>query len=147
MDADRFWAKVDRGDPDSCWLWTAGCSGDGYGAFSVGGKNHGAHRVAFFIQNGRWPIECRHSCDVPTCCNPNHLSDGTRLSNAEDMRLRGRSLTGIRNPKARLCEDDVRQIRMEYASGGVRLEDLALRFGVQHAAVWKIVKRKTWSHV
>jgi hypothetical protein len=54
---------------------------------SVKGKRIYAHRVALERKLGR-PINpgflaCHH-CDWPSCVNPDHLYEGTRLDNAED---------------------------------------------------------------
>lgn len=39
-----------------------------------------------------------HSCDVRCCCNPQHLSLGSRLENLSDMRKKGRSTKGRDSP-------------------------------------------------
>lgn len=86
---ERFWDKVDvRGDVE-CWPWKAGSSNTGYGVFDINDKQHGAHRVAFFLKHGRWPNICRHACDNKACCNPAHLEDGTYLENNRDRQERG----------------------------------------------------------
>ena len=87
---DRFWRCVDFGESDVCWPWTGARTRGGYGIFSVDGTAHGAHRVAVFIDTGKWPgrLWVLHSCDRPSCCNPNHLRIGTAQENAADRSLR-----------------------------------------------------------
>ncbi len=36
--SERFWSFVDQSaGADACWPWRGGCSGNGYGAFSIDG--------------------------------------------------------------------------------------------------------------
>lgn len=86
-------------EPNSgCWLWLGGVrKTNGYGIckplLAVG---HGscAHRVAHIAFKGPIPdgLDVLHSCDQPSCVNPDHLSLGTRLVNMADMadKKRGR---------------------------------------------------------
>lgn len=37
------------------------------------------------------PGRCRHACDTPACCNPDHLADGTQADNMRDAAERGRN--------------------------------------------------------
>ena len=59
--SERFWAKVDKNGPTmphmqtQCWVWTAGCIGDGYGRFRIRRKGTLAHRVAWLIHYGCIP--------------------------------------------------------------------------------------------
>lgn len=48
---------------------------------------------------------------------------------------------------ARLTEDNVREIRREYAAGGVTQEALALRFDVTQSTVNAVIRRHTWQGV
>lgn len=77
----RFWDKVQK--TESCWLWTAACSGEGYGAFHYEGKVHLAHRLAYIDAKGPIPesLECDHLCRVRRCCKPDHLEAVTRREN------------------------------------------------------------------
>jgi len=108
-DVVRFWSKVDKNGPlpdqsnphyaglDRCWVWTAGKRHDGYGQCWVGNKTRTTHRTAWEITNGPVPINISgaptyilHRCDVPTCCNPDHLWIGTQKDNMDDMANKGR---------------------------------------------------------
>ena len=102
-DKARFFAKVSRGAPGECWVWSGGRkdSRQGYGAFGVRDRTTGrwrilrAHRVAWLIVNGPIPegmCVC-HRCDNPPCCNPAHLFLGTHSENMRDMANKGRSAT------------------------------------------------------
>lgn len=87
---ERFWNKVDKsGD---CWLWTASKTHQGYGYFRFDGKMCKAHRMAWLLVNGEIPNEMLvcHSCDNPSCVNPEHLWLGTNQENMDDMNKKGR---------------------------------------------------------
>lgn len=94
-DTRRFYAKVALPCPDTgCMLWLASTQLSGYGRLSVGPakarKLLGAHRVALYLATGEWGVEAMHSCDNPRCCNPEHLSWGTKALNMWDMVQKGR---------------------------------------------------------
>ena len=98
----RFESKIIKEDHTSCWNWGAGCSGDGYGAFSYKGKTERAHRISWMLYNGDIPeglLIC-HKCDNPKCVNPNHLLVGTQSENIIDMnnKNRGNQLMGENHP-------------------------------------------------
>lgn len=151
MDAEiaaRFWANVDRRGPDECWPWLLSCNRGGYGQARLLSKKERAHRIAFFLTHGRWPVVARHSCDNPPCCNPAHLLDGTQADNMVDMLERGRRerarRRGASNGRAKLVDQDVDCIRKLYLTGLYSLAELGRAFGVSKPNVWHIVHGKVW---
>jgi hypothetical protein len=86
----RFWDKVDKsGD---CWLWTASKTHQGYGYFRFDGTMRKAHRMSWLLANGEIPDEmfvC-HTCDNPSCVNPEHLWLGNNQDNMDDMNIKSR---------------------------------------------------------
>lgn len=143
----RFWRSVRRGAADQCWPWLGATVFGGYGAFRLDGRLVRAHRVAFFLSNGRWPAAfVLHACDNPPCCNPDHLFEGTNDDNVHDMIAKGRHAHGERIPSARLTAADVVAIRIAH-SGGASAIDLAQAFGVSPSTVKDAVTRRTWRHV
>lgn len=93
--SDRVWARVSRGAPDACWLWTGPVHLDGYGGLKVGGRRgstYRAHRLVYELVHGPIPdgLYVLHSCDTRLCCNPAHLRVGTAAENTADMARRGR---------------------------------------------------------
>ncbi|MEW2177163.1 HNH endonuclease signature motif containing protein [Streptomyces sp. NPDC005406] len=96
--------RVDKGSPESCWLWTGGLSDTGYGSFKDDQKRSmGAHRFSYQLHYDSIAegMHVMHSCDTPACVNPHHLSLGTRQDNMRDMLAKGRGRPGGRqfNPK------------------------------------------------
>lgn len=96
--AERFWSKVDRSDPEGCWLWTGGKfrkEDIAYGAFWMGKNNRMAHQVAWELTHGKpFPSghQGNHKCDIPLCCRPDHIYPGTQADNIRDMQRRGRAV-------------------------------------------------------
>lgn len=111
----RFTRKIYK--TDSCWLWMGARVG-GYGLAYTGVKpdgrkdRHYAHRVAYVIAHGFVPsgLEVMHSCDVPRCVNPDHLSLGTHQQNIADRDARGRGKKESPNIR-KISVEGVREIR------------------------------------
>lgn len=144
-DECRFWSKIDRRADAACWPWTGSIVG-GYGTFRFDGKTRKAHRVAFFLAHGRWPLnDGLHSCDNPRCCNVAHIWDGTHQDNMADMKAKGRarSVRGSQNKNAKLTEDDVRAILRDPRP---RLEVMQT-YGIGSSALHAIYRGQTWKHV
>lgn len=148
----RFWTKVHVSANDGCWWWIAGKQ-RGYGAFYWKGRLFRAHRLVLEAKLGR-PIganlDACHSCDNRACVNPDHLWEGTRKENLDDMREKGRApdpsvkvKNGIENGRAKLTEDEVRAIR---AATGTSKE-IGEQFGLSPAQTNKIRNRQFWKHV
>ena len=142
--ATRLWNHVDRSG--SCWEWNGHRDQLGYGRIWSNGKLERAHRVAWRLSAGPIPagLWVLHHCDNPSCVRPDHLFLGNHMDNVRDRMAKRRPTTprGSRNPRSKLTESDVRQIR-RLASSCSRPE-LAERFGVTPQAINQIVKRTCW---
>src|SRR5690606_7676110 len=151
--------------PDECWPWTASDDGRGYGAFGIRRRVEKAHRVAFFLDRGRWPEQfCCHSCDNPSCVNPAHLFEGTHDDNMRDMAAKWRAASkrrsnlynqpsgndhwSRRRPELlprRLTDEQVREIRS--LRGRETQTATARRFGVRQTHVSNIQLGKSYADV
>lgn len=131
----QFWSRVDV--TDTCWLWTAGLYGNGYGQF-MGMR---AHRVAWVLFNGYLPddVLLLHDCDIKRCVSPLCTYPGTQLDNVRDSIRKGRF-----NQRRKLSEDDVRRIRNRIAQGEYR-RTIAPDFGVNKGCIDKIAEGCTWA--
>jgi hypothetical protein len=146
---EEFWKKVDRRD-GACWEWRGYRGPKGYGTCYFQSKMRRSHRVAFFLANGKWPTPaCLHHCDNRSCCNPAHLYAGTDLDNARDRdtRKRRRAPSGEASANAKLTNTESDCIRVEYAAGGITLQELADRYSVSRSTIHAVVRgRRFTSH-
>lgn len=74
-------------DTEKCWIWKGCKDKDGYGRFRIGKKS--ALRVPRIIYalyfHDPGDMFVLHTCDKPSCCNPNHLFLGDNSDNMIDM--------------------------------------------------------------
>lgn len=149
INAERFWARIERRGPDECWPWMARRNVRGYGRARWDGRYAAAHRVVWAMANGPIPpgLFVLHSCDNPPCCNPAHLHIGTHADNMAEMVSRGRAAPpqGEASPNAKLTAEDVRRIRSLYPSRS--LQSLADDYGLGKSSIKRVVTRETWAHV
>lgn len=152
--SERFWQKVKK--TDGCWLWIGSRDTNGYGRIGTGGKTGlaSAHRVSYELTNGQIPdgLHVLHSCDNPSCVRPDHLSLGTHTDNMRDMWAKQRGSCGVagrkgsNNPKSKLTEELVTDIR-KMAASGIKNTEIAELFGVTRQAICYAVRRETWKHI
>ncbi len=154
---ERFWRKVNK--TESCWLWTGAKTFGGYGVISSAPpkpyKPIRAHRLSYEIHKGEIPEghDVLHTCDAPTCVNPEHLFTGTPKDNYADCLAKGRNYTtderrqrGEKHHGSKLDESTVLAIRAEYAAGA-SMRKLAPKYDVDRKTIAMIVKRITWVHI
>lgn len=158
-----FKNKIKLGDGE-CWEWKASKFRDGYGQFGYKSKNWRAHRFAYMLSYGDFPIDlcvC-HKCDNPPCVNPAHLFLGTNADNIRDRHNKGRDgkpigennwahahpehFQGERNASSKLKVADILEIR-KLRVDGHSFEEISIKFGIARSAVHNIVTRRRWKHV
>lgn len=160
----RFWSEVNKSGPipahrpelGECHVWIAGTNKYGYGRFGIWahGEQHAelAHRVAFFLADGRWPRQhALHHCDNPPCVRRSHLFEGDQVANNADAKAKGRvkpgHVFGELHGCSRLTAEQVLEIRALVRSGDLFQREIAERFGVSQVMVSRIALRKAWSHL
>lgn len=143
-----FWEKVDVRDVHSCWDWSGAKSEWGYGRIVfMGQRGVRSHRLAYEYAHGSIPKGAliRHLCHNRVCCNPAHLATGTHEDNCQDRQKANRQARGESAGRARLTEDQVKEIRA--ACETESQADVASRFGVHRTTIWHIVHRRIWNHI
>lgn len=152
--AERFWSNVNKRGPNECWEWLLCTNRDGYGASGTGaGRMMLSHRRAWELTHGAIPIGdglhgvvVMHSCDNRKCCNPAHLSLGSRADNSADCVRKRRHEHGSTHHKAKLDETDVKLIRF-LRRIGARNKDVASWFAMSPQAVSLANNGTYWGHV
>lgn len=136
---ERFKRFVEPAGPDECWPWQGSKNNRGYGRL---GRIY-AHRLSFELRYG--PIldddHVLHQCDNPPCVNPSHLRRGTASENIREAYERSRKLAvrGDGNPRTKLTDEQVRQIRT-LATEGLTYRQIAARFDTSLNYVGSIVR-------
>jgi hypothetical protein len=54
---------------------------------------------------------------------------------------------GKMSSQAKLTEEDVLQMRADYATGLTSYNKLSRQYGVCHKTIWNILTRKKWAHI
>lgn len=150
-----FWRMLAIKGDDDCWEYQG--YRQGYPGFEYGyvqarefpessSRLGAAHRLAYELHHNiklRTDQHILHTCDNPPCCNPKHLKIGTPATNAEDMKIKGRSARGEKSNTARLTDIDVQRIRNCEAT----TKQLACIFGVSYNTIANVRTYRTWRHV
>lgn len=142
---ERFTSKFIK--TNGCWIWTAAKAGNGYGYFYYNGHLRYAHRVSLALFKGyelENDLDTLHSCDNPSCVNPDHLSYGTRTQNMREASSRGRTVnvndwSGIKNPKAKLTSSSRADVESRIASR-ITTKLIASEFNISTARVLQIAR-------
>lgn len=107
---------------------------DGYVVVGIGNKKVRKLHILSYEYNHKTPVinknHVMHSCDTPTCFNPEHLSQGTNGDNRDDMKEKGRGSKVGYKP---LTKDQIQEIFDDnYKTSAVKL---AIKLGVKQRAI------------
>lgn len=91
-------------------------------------------------------MECRHLDGNKNNNQLDNICWGTKEENDQDN-VRLGVFSGTNNPRAKVSEDDVREIREMYDSGRYSQSKLGKMYGVGQDTISSIVRRETWSHI
>lgn len=85
--------------PKECWIWIGSKDKDGYGTLWKDKKKIKAHRFSYEIHHKKieYGLLVCHTCDNPSCVNPDHLWTGTPFDNTLDMMKKGRGRYSLNN--------------------------------------------------
>ena len=130
-------------ETDDCIIWPFSRHPQGYGTIWFEGKPWLVNRVVMKLTdpNFKFELDCLHKCDNPPCFNKRHLFQGTHQDNMDDRGKKNRCSKLKTNTK--LNPAQIREIRNSSLTQTV----LARRYGVSQAAIWYVLKGRTWSDV
>lgn len=127
---------------NGCWICISHAKDkDGYIRIKRNSKKIFLHRWVYELHNNKKIKEgnvVMHSCDNPSCFNPEHLSEGTISDNMIDMVDKGRS------PFQRLTFEKAEEIRERYSSEDIQQKELAKEYGVSETTIWDIIHNRRW---
>lgn len=135
---------------NGCWIYKGCTNSDGYGDISLGsGKKRRilkCHRLMYEHFVGKIPegLNVCHECDVPACCNPDHLFLGTQKENVHDMIKKGRKAVtygdkSFNRFNHKLSEEQIKEIRKDKRILSIIAED----YGIVKSHVSMIKNFKT----
>ena len=138
---------------NDCMIWQGNVISDGYGRIYVDKKPWRVHRLIVTLVTGqsipKGLVVC-HTCDIPLCCNPDHLFLGTPKQNHHDAMKKGRNTRGEKVNTSKLTETQVLEILRRWHSATKKYglhSSLAREFGVTSANIRQMVLGKTWKHL
>jgi len=144
QEMQNFYSIINSIKSPKCWIWNHSLV-HGYGLFM--GKS--AHRVSYELYKGSIPknMVVMHTCDNPSCVNPEHLEIGTQSENIADMIKKGRQSKGESKPTAKLTEKQVLEIRAKFKPRKYTYEMLSKEYGLAVRNICKIIARESWKHI
>jgi hypothetical protein len=147
-DLERLLSKVEEAE-NGCWNYTGARLEQGYGMIKYNGSMVRAHRLSYELHKGSIPENriVMHTCDNPSCINPEHLKIGTYQDNTQDMIAKGRRVRGAQtNNKRFFTDDEVRRVRQKIADGLTNVE-IGDQFFVSDVTISKIRHGKVYGDV
>lgn len=142
---------------DGCWVWQGKLNNFGYGCFTkiIDGEKVEvrAHRKSYEIFKGEISdgLCVCHTCDNPSCCNPDHLWLGTPKENTNDMIKKNRGRHRLNENKrahaaGKLTENQVIEMR-ELHKNGMNRKEIKEKFKISQSQVSGILTYKFWKHI
>ena len=143
-----FQGVVLRFKGSECLIWPYTRNRSGYAQMRWDGRPQNVHRLVCEAVYGPPPTpqhEAAHNCGKghEGCVTPRHAYWATPVENQADKIRHGTHNRGKRHPMAKLCEDDVLEIRALH--GKLPERELARRFGVSGTQINNIHRRKSWT--
>lgn len=146
---------------NGCWIWQGSTASNGYGTvcdLSTRTQKKGSrlkhvpvHRLSYETFVGEIPeglLAC-HNCDVPSCCNPQHIFLGTYKDNAQDAQKKKRLFPvyigrkGENHPCSKLKQIQVDEV-ISLLKKGLSASQVEEKTGVSRGTVLVIRGNKQW---
>jgi len=128
---------------------------DGYASFTAGRKGNRTrvctHRLVakFFVENPNGYPEVDHkdaNRENAAASNLEWVSHQENIDRAHNKGHYAGRIQGAKNPKAKLNEEIVRELRKLYAEGHT-IRELHKQYGIPESTIGNIVHRHTWKDV
>ena len=147
---ELFWQRCKPNENDSCviYLGPGVRTPDGHIRIAYAGSKVYAHRLAYYLTYGVWPLMACHRCSVPACrrvgFGEDHLYAGTALTNAQDRDRAGRRRPPLRPAhwSSRVTQADMDEL-LEARLLGLPAGLLAQEYGISPATVRSVWRRAT----
>jgi len=143
----RLYKRTSFAGIDECWEWTGSKLRGGYGGINYKYHLIQAHRASWIVHFGDIPdkmLVC-HSCDNPSCVNPNHLFLGTARDNALDKVKKHRcNCSGENNGRSKLTLELANNIRILWNTKKFTKIKLGEIFGVSDTVIGMIIRNQLW---
>ena len=141
----KFYAKTEKSN--GCWKWLGAFDRDGYPLFWDGDiqKMKRGHQYSYELHHGERNGECvMHTCDNPSCVNPDHLVLGTNADNCADKVAKNRQAKGESQGHSKLTESDVINIRQRRNEA---YQDICAEFDIRPSTLYRIWNNESWKHI
>ena len=147
----KAYSKLFNSSDSDCIESSRAKNSGGYPVIKFKGANRLLHRFIFCELNNLDVLDSHdfvvmHTCDNPSCINPNHLVAGTHADNCNDKVNKNRQAKGSMIGISKLTENQVFSIK-HFLSIGFSGAELAEKYGVSHMCISRIKRWKTWTHV
>ena len=145
---DRIKAKSNICMKTECWLWNRYKNKEGRGYCHYKSTTIPASRVSYIAFKGYIyeNLDVCHTCDNPSCVNPEHLFLGTDQDNANDRENKERGAKGEKIKLSKLKNEMISEIRNSRRDG-MSQQKIADKYNVSQTAISRVLSKKTWKHI
>lgn len=143
---ERFEKYVNKTLP--CWIWEGSKDSHGYGHIKDNKKLKISSRVSWELYRGKIPknmFVC-HTCDNPSCVNPEHLWIGSHTDNMRDSFSKNRMTRhrGEDNCRSKITMKIANKIRKLYSDKNITQRQIANMFKISNQLVSLIIRNESW---
>lgn len=116
---------------------------DGYPRIKHDKRVMSAARLLYYIMYGDIPVGkmLLHTCDNPSCVNPDHLYLGDNVQNMKDKVSRGR-VAGDNHPRAKVTEEQITEMVSMFNNEALTQAAIGKVFGICQSQVSAILNGK-----